>query len=138
MFKIIIASHGPLAKGMRDSLYFFYPDQLDIAIASIDEDGLSKFQKRMDTVFEEIGENDFLFFTDLLYGTPFNEAGKRAGKLNQFFAIVAGVNMPILIEAANLQRQGETLDSVLPQLLALGQVTSFREKMVEASQTEDE
>ncbi|WP_207941284.1 hypothetical protein DOK78_001215 [Enterococcus sp. DIV2402] len=138
MYKIIIASHGPLADGMKESLKFFFSTKLEVTTVSIDNDGLVSFQEKMDRVFDEVATSEVLIFTDLLYGTPFNEAGKRAANLSQYFDIISSVNMPILVEAVNLQRQNIALEDAVPQLLEVGQVQSFRNKMQESSVTDDE
>lgn len=137
-FEIAIFSHGPLAEGMKESLRFFYPDNLKITTIAIDEEGLTAFQKKMDVYFEKIKNQDVLIFTDLLYGTPFNEAGSRVGELNSSFEIIAGVNMPMLVEAVNYQRQEKALDDILPELMELGKAYSYREKALEVSDTDDE
>lgn len=138
MYKIIIASHGPLADAMKESLKFFFSEEVDVATVSIDEQGLVTFQEKMNQVFLEIGSRELIVFTDLLYGTPFNEAAKRVGSLSQNFDIIAGVNMPMLVEAVNLQRQGVSLEKAMPQLLEVAKVHSFQQKITEASATDDE
>lgn len=138
MYKIIIASHGPLADAMKESLKFFFSEKLDVMTVTIDDRGLVAFQEKMDQAFQEISDHELIVFTDLLYGTPFNEAAKRVGNLSQYFDILAGVNMPMLVEAVNLQRQGITLTKAMPQLLEIATVHSFRQKMMESSATDDE
>lgn len=138
MFQIVIASHGPLAEAMKSSLQTFYPDLSDVYTVSIDEEGLAKFQKKMDKIFEEMQDEEVLVFTDLLYGTPFNEAGKRVGELKNYFDIISGVNMPVLIEAVNLQKQGEKLEKILPALINVGAVQSYKEKIKTIQQSDDD
>lgn len=138
MFQIVIASHGPLAEAMKNSLQTFYPELSDIYTASIDEEGLSKFQEKMDDIFSKIEEKDVVIFTDLLYGTPFNEAGKRVGRLKKDFDIISGVNMPMLVETVNLQKQGKTLEKALPFLMNAGMIQSYKEKLRTTQQSDDD
>lgn len=138
MYKIVVASHGPLAGAMKESLKFFFSNDIDVTTISIDERGLVAFQAEMDHVFQQIGTHDVLIFTDLLYGTPFNEAAKRAATLEQAFEIIAGVSMPLLVEAVNYQRQIKKLTEITPYLLEIGKPSSFKEKMMENVNTENE
>ncbi|PAB01616.1 PTS sugar transporter subunit IIA [Enterococcus canintestini] len=137
MYKIIVTSHGPLAEAMKESLKFFFSD-VDVMTVSIDERGLVAFQAEMDRVFQQIGKEDVLIFTDLLYGTPFNESAKRVADLDQFFEIIAGVSMPLLVEAVNYQRQQKNLAEITSNLLEIGKPSSFKEKIMENVNTEDE
>lgn len=138
MYKIVIASHGELGNGMKDSLGYFYNDLSEVSVVTLDKDGLSLFQKNLDNVFAQIGEHDVLFFTDLLYGTPFNEISKRAMLLSNTFEIIAGVNMPILLEAVNYQQQGDELSKVLPSLIDFGKVDLFSERLSQMNDSDDE
>ncbi|GEQ49031.1 PTS sugar transporter subunit IIA [Tetragenococcus koreensis] len=138
MFQIVIASHGPLAEAMKNSLQIFYPELSEVYTANIDEDGLSKFQEKMDDVFAKVKNKDVLIFTDLLYGSPFNEAGKRVSTLEKDFDIISGVNMPILVEAVNLQKQNKELRKILPALIDAGAVQSYKEKLKTTQQSDDD
>uniref|UniRef100_UPI00403F2639 PTS sugar transporter subunit IIA n=1 Tax=Candidatus Enterococcus willemsii TaxID=1857215 RepID=UPI00403F2639 len=138
MFEIVIASHGPLAGAMQESLTFFFSEVENIHVAAIDRDGLEKFQKQMDTIFQSIGDREVLVFTDLLFGTPFNEAGKRVGKLKQNFELLAGVNMPILVEAVNLQKQEKKLADIIDSLKQSGSIQSYKDRLSEMYHSNDD
>lgn len=129
MFEIVIISHGPLADAMKESLMYFFSEVQSIFTVAIDRDGLEKFQKNMDETFAQIDNKDVLIFTDLLYGTPFNEAGKRVNRLTKDFEILSGVNMPILLEAVNMQKQGKNLKETLSSLEKIGIVQSFKSRL---------
>jgi len=138
MFQIVIASHGPLAEAMKSSLQTFYPELPNVHTVSIDEDGLAKFQEKLDEIFDKIKDEDVLIFTDLLNGTPFNEAGKLVNTLKNDFDIISGVNMPILVEAVNMQKQNRVLKEILPILIEVGTVQSYKKKLKTVQQSDED
>lgn len=127
MYEIIIASHGPLASAMKESLSFFFPEN-DLYTVEIDQAGIEKFQDKMQTTLQQLQDQPVLIFTDLLYGTPFNVAAKCAGEYAQEFEIIAGVNLPCLVEAVNLKKQQQSLKQAVPQLLTAGTLTTFTQQ----------
>ncbi|MGM0238076.1 PTS sugar transporter subunit IIA [Enterococcus sp. AZ103] len=138
MYKIVIASHGEFGNGIKNSLSYFYNDLSNVIVVTLDKNGLIPFQKKLDELFQKLGQQDVLFFSDLLYGTPFNELSKRAILLSSNFDIITGVNMPIMIEAVNYQEQGASLTDVLPKLVTLGKVDLFSQKIKESNINDDD
>ena len=45
MYKIIVASHGPMAEGMKKSLEFVMGPAENVTALCLDEEGISKFSK---------------------------------------------------------------------------------------------
>ena len=43
MYKIIVASHGPMAQGMKASLEFVMGPAENVSALCLDEEGISKF-----------------------------------------------------------------------------------------------
>ena len=43
MYKIIVASHGPMAEGMKKSLEFVMGPAENVTALCLDEEGISKF-----------------------------------------------------------------------------------------------
>ncbi|WEV50884.1 PTS fructose transporter subunit IIA [Lactobacillus sp. ESL0731] len=138
MFKIVIASHGPFAAAMRESLKLFFPEENDIITVSIGEDGLASFQKRMDQAVNSVKGENVLFLADLPYGTPFNEIVKRMSLVGKDSEILAGVNMPTLIEAVNLKNQGFSVEKAVPKLFESSKLQSYTEKLNSLGNADDE
>ncbi|MGG5315093.1 PTS sugar transporter subunit IIA [Enterococcus sp. AZ072] len=137
MYEIIIASHGPLASAMKESLSFFFPEN-DLYTVEIDQSGIEKFQDQMQATVEQLQGQSLLIFTDLLYGTPFNVAAKCAGEYAKEFEIIAGVNLPCLVEAVNLRKQQQSLKQVVPQLLTAGALSTFTQQAQLRTNDDDE
>lgn len=138
MYEIILLSHGPLASAMRESLAYFFPESKQLRAVEIDQDGIEKFRSQLAEVINEIGNQELLIFTDLLYGTPFNEAAKLVATNTQPFEILAGVNLPMLIEAINFQQQKKSLKEILPDVIKAGEIKSFSEQIKTVQNAEDE
>ena len=46
MYKIIVASHGPMAQGMKESLEFVMGPAENVSALCLDGEGISKFTER--------------------------------------------------------------------------------------------
>ncbi|BDR60967.1 PTS sugar transporter subunit IIA [Lactobacillus xylocopicola] len=138
MFKIVIASHGSVAEAMKKSVKLFFPDEEDIITAKIDEEGLVPFQNKLDQIVQIIENQSVLFLVDVPYGTPFNEIVKRMVAVKKDSDILAGVNMPTLIEAINLRNQNISLMEAIPKLIEVSQLQSYSEKLKAINKSEDD
>lgn len=138
MFKIVIASHGPFADAMKKSVNLFFPEEKEIITINIGEDGLVPFQKRLDKILKNINGQSVLFLVDLPYGTPFNEIAKRMTLVKKDSDILAGVNMPTLIEAINLRNQRLSIKEILPQLFEVSRLQSYSERVSSLGNVDNE
>ena len=69
MRKILLASHGKLAKGMADSLHFFIGDEpeLEYLCAYVDD---TPIEQQIKSYFDGISpEDEVIIFTDLIGGS---------------------------------------------------------------------
>lgn len=138
MFKIIIASHGCLAEAMKKSVKLFFPQENDLATASIDEDGLIPFQVQLDKIIASMKGQNILFLVDLPYGTPFNEIVKRMSLVGKNSDILAGMSMATLIEAINLRNQNMEIKEAIPKLVEASQLQSYSERLETLGNEDDE
>ena len=137
MYQIIIASHGPVANAMKESLQFFFKDLKNVHTVTLDRDGIGKFSCKISEVLETCKNDELLVFVDLFYGTPFNEFARQCTELEANFEIISGVNMPSLIEAVNYQEQGKNLREVIDSIMRAGKINSFS-NTIERSQVKDD
>ena len=93
MVSIVLASHGDLAAGIKQTGSMVFGDQPSVAVVSLEPSmGPDDFRAN----FED--QEQVLFLVDLWGGTPFNQiSGLIEG--HDSWAIVTGVNLPMLIEA---------------------------------------
>ena len=111
MYKIIIATHGPLADAFKETLKMFTSDISDIYSVGLTELGVEDFKERLNAVVKECYEEDkeILVLADLFGGTPFNTAMVEVKGKYENVEVISGINLPLLIESA-LLRNGELKD----------------------------
>ena len=106
MFKIIVFTHGPLAAALKEaaSMLVGSLDQMGCfsVMPGCDLSALSESVKDSITRSNAAGQG-VLVFSDLFFGTPFNILVDLSQKVE--FYHITGVNLPLLIEAANYSRQ---------------------------------
>ncbi|VAX20198.1 PTS system, mannose-specific IIA component [hydrothermal vent metagenome] len=98
----LLIAHGALAQEMLNTLEFIAGKQTRFKAVALDH-GLDVDRAR-EVVKESIGElmsdSGVLVFTDLFGGSPSNIALSMLDEIN--IEIVAGVNLPMLIHAVNI------------------------------------
>ncbi|MCQ2491526.1 MAG: PTS sugar transporter subunit IIB [Lachnospiraceae bacterium] len=101
MVGIILASHGGFAPGILQSVSMVFGEQENMkAVALMPEDGPDDIRKRMEEAAASFPDPDnVVVFVDLWGGTPFNQANKLIAGKEDKWAIVAGMNLPMLISA---------------------------------------
>lgn len=100
MIGIILATHGEFAEGILQSGSMIFGDQDDVkAVTLHPSDSPDDLRSQMESSIATFTDQDeVLFLVDLWGGTPFNQANNLC-KLHEKWAIVAGLNLPMLIEA---------------------------------------
>lgn len=101
MVGIILASHGGFAEGIHQSaeMIFGPQDEFESCILKPDEgpDDIKRKLKEAVASFDDQAE--VLFLVDLFGGTPFNQAASLVADHKDKWAIVSGMNLPMVIEA---------------------------------------
>ena len=129
MYKIIIATHGNLAQSINDTLSLFVGEDKEVYSICLDDKGISEFEKKADNVIEEIGADEVLIFTDLFYGSPFNVFSSKIEKFTNSYEIIAGVNMPGILEAV-LKQKDMTLKEALPSIIEANKPVIFVKNLI--------
>ncbi|MBM7544193.1 mannose/fructose/sorbose PTS transporter subunit IIA [Periweissella beninensis] len=101
MVGIIIASHGEFADGIKQSGSMIFGEQENVqAVTLMPSEGPDDVkQKMLAAVASFDNQDEVLFLVDLWGGTPFNQANGLFEQHQDKWAIVAGLNLPMLIEA---------------------------------------
>lgn len=107
MIGILVLTHGKLAEGLSDALRMIVGEvQLFDAHGLIPGEDLDAYAQIVREKVEDlVTENGVLVLTDIVGGTPFNQATKLLGDYK--ISIVTGVNLGMLL-SAHLNRQGLT------------------------------
>ena len=101
MVGIIIASHGEFASGILQSGEMIFGAQENVkAVTLMPSEGPDDVKAKMKEAIASFDNQDeVLFLVDLWGGTPFNQANSLFEDHKDKWAIVAGMNLPMLIEA---------------------------------------
>ncbi len=101
MVGIILASHGDFATGIKQSGSMIFGEQKDVEAVTLQpsegpDDLKAKIENAIAT-FEN--QDEVLILVDLWGGTPFNQSNGLISGHEDHWAIVTGLNLPMLIEA---------------------------------------
>ncbi|MER2173822.1 MAG: mannose/fructose/sorbose PTS transporter subunit IIA [Carnobacterium sp.] len=101
MVGIILASHGEFAEGILQSGAMIFGEQENVkAITLMPSEGPEDVKTKMKTAIASFDDQDeVLFLVDLWGGTPFNQANTLFEEHKEKWAIVSGLNLPMVIEA---------------------------------------
>ncbi|KRM85021.1 PTS sugar transporter subunit IIB [Liquorilactobacillus vini] len=101
MVGIILASHGGFADGIYQSGSMIFGEQKDVAAVTLmPNEGPNDVRAKMEKAIASFEDQDqVLFLIDLWGGTPFNQANNLLEAHKDKWAIVAGMNLPMVIEA---------------------------------------
>ena len=100
MVGIVLASHGELAAGVRQTSSMVFGAQENVAVVSLEPSmGPDDFRANLEKAVATLEDQEqVLFLVDLWGGTPFNQTTAFA-KGHDTWAIVTGLSLPMVIEA---------------------------------------
>ena len=100
MVGIIIASHGEFAAGIKQSGSMIFGEQEKVeSVVFMPSEGPEDLQRKLQEAIAKVDTEEILFLVDLWGGSPFNQANKLFEEAPEKRAIVAGLSLPMLIEA---------------------------------------
>ena len=99
MVGIILASHGQFAEGIFQSGSMIFGDQANVkACTLMPSEGPDDIRRKMEEAIAGFeNQDEVLFLVDLWGGTPFNQASALLNGHEDKWAIVTGLNLPMLI-----------------------------------------
>lgn len=111
MVGIILASHGGFATGILQSATMVFGEQPNVAAVTLmPSEGPNDIKKKMEDAIASFDDPDqVLFLVDLLGGTPYNQANGLIDGHEDKWAIVAGLNLPMLITAYSERMMNEAV-----------------------------
>lgn len=118
MYEIIVATHGKLSEGFRDTIDMIMGERKGLYFIEFSQnDEIENLREKFINIKNSIkDENEILILTDLFGGTPCNIAIKIALESKLRIKILSGVNLPMLIEA--VLNQDSILDGVIESILS--------------------
>lgn len=101
MVGIILASHGKFAEGILQSGSMIFGEQENVqAVTLMPSEGPDDLKEKLTQAVATFdSDEEVLFLVDLWGGTPFNQANSLFEGHKDKWAIVSGLNLPMLIES---------------------------------------
>lgn len=120
MVGIILASHGGFAEGIYQSGSMIFGDQENVAAVTLmPNEGPDDVRAKMEKAIASFDNQDqVLFLIDLWGGTPFNQANNLLEAHKDKWAIVAGMNLPMVIEAYASRLSMESAHEIAAHIIA--------------------
>lgn len=105
---LVLASHGPLAQGLREAAEMIAGPQDAVAVVALSPaENLDEYQEKLRAAVEQVDRgNGALILVDLFGGSPGNTAAYLLGPNVE---AVTGVNLAMLLEVLG-QRGSQALD----------------------------
>ena len=119
MVGIILASHGDFANGILQSAQMIFGEQENVkAVTLMPSEGPDDLKEKLKEAIASFDNQDeVLFLVDLWGGTPFNQASGLFEEHKEKWAIVAGLNLPMLIEAFASRMTMESAHEIATHIL---------------------
>ncbi|MFS0749847.1 mannose/fructose/sorbose PTS transporter subunit IIA [Oceanobacillus sp. 1P07AA] len=119
MVGIIIATHGEFAEGILQSGEMIFGKQENVkAVTLMPSEGPDDVRAKMEKAIASFDNQDeVLFLVDLWGGTPFNQASGLMEAHQDKWAIVAGLNLAMLIEAFATRFSKESAQEIAVHIL---------------------
>lgn len=113
MYNLMIVTHGPLASALKETLKMFTSDVEDVYAVGLTETGVEEFKEKVNEALKECYKegNELLVLVDLFGGTPFNVSMLDIKSKYKNVEIIAGANLPLVIEAS-LSRSSNLSDVI--------------------------
>lgn len=120
MVGIIIATHGEFASGILQSAQMIFGEQEDVkACTLMPSEGPDDLRKKIVEAIETFSDKEnVLFLTDLWSGTPFNQINLLMEGKQDKWAMLTGLNLPMLIEAFGARLSEDTAHDVAKEIIS--------------------
>lgn len=113
--KLVLASHGKLASGIFSSLQLICGATEKITILDCYLTETFDLNEAVSEIIKENEHNELIIVTDLFGGSVNNEFLRYIDRSNYY--LVAGMNLPFLIELVTGFRQAESLPDFIQRAL---------------------
>ena len=140
MIGLLVTGHANFGSGITSSVNLIAGEQeaykyVDFLPTYSTEDLTGEITKALDELKDCEG---VIIFTDLMGGTPFNVAA-QLGHDKENIRIVAGTNLPMLVEIVMSRKFMDDLDGLVESVLETGkeQVTKYEFKQVVQDTSDD-
>ncbi|WP_028041968.1 mannose/fructose/sorbose PTS transporter subunit IIA [Candidatus Stoquefichus massiliensis] len=114
MVGMILASHGEFAEGILQSGTMIFGEQPNVKAVTLQpSEGPDDLKAKIEAAIATFDHQDeILFLVDLWGGTPFNQCNGLINGHEEKWAIVTGLNLPMLIEAYAARMSQQTAHEI--------------------------
>ncbi|MFP4159015.1 MAG: PTS sugar transporter subunit IIA [Desulfobacterales bacterium] len=121
MVGIVIVTHGQLGEALIETATMIFDERpKEVVSVSIDLSvDVNKLTSRIKKAISSVNNNDgIIILTDMFGGTPSNLSYSflEEGRIE----VISGVNLPVLIKAANLRNRGKELPEMVKTIEEYG------------------
>lgn len=122
MVGIILASHGQFAAGIKQSGQMIFGEQDKVeAVTFMPDEGPDDLKAHLEAAIAKFDPDDeVLFLVDLWGGSPFNQSNNIFEAHKDKWAIVTGLNLPMLIEAYGARLSSNSAQELAAHLVEAG------------------
>lgn len=121
MVGIIIASHGDFANGLLQTSSMIFGEQENVkSVILLPSEGPDDIRRKIEEAVASFeNQEEVLFLVDLWGGTPFNQVDSLFDEHKDTWAILTGMNLPMLIEAFGARFSMESAQEIAASILAV-------------------
>lgn len=122
MVGIILASHGNFAAGIMQSGQMIFGEQEKVEVVTfMPNEGPDDLKAHLEAAAAKFDpEDEVLFLVDLWGGSPFNQSSALFEAHKDKWAIVTGLNLPMLIEAYSSRLSMDSAQAIAAHLVEAG------------------
>jgi len=112
---MLVTSHGDLCTGMVNSLEMIAGGNDALHCLKLDDNGIGNYSKRLHSELDEMTEkyDGVIIFSDIKGGTPYNECFRYILEKKANIRLIAGMNLPMIIEASLALSNTDDLESLV-------------------------
>ena len=140
MIGLLVTGHANFGTGITSSVNLIAGEQEAYqAVDFLPEYSTEDLTREITKVLDELNDCEgVIIFTDLMGGTPFNVSA-QIGHGKENIRIVAGTNLPMLVEIVMSRKFMDNLDELVDSVLETGkeQVTKYEFKQVVQEASDD-
>ncbi len=100
MNQIILASHGGLAEGARDTLSMVLGDVSNVHVVTLARDDKEPVSKEVERLVESFDENDAVYVCTDMLGSSVNNSVVELMNNGAKITVISGMNMPLVLSLA--------------------------------------
>ena len=122
MVGFVLTGHGDFATGVASALEMIAGPQEHFEVVPFHEGEEGEFPGKLTEALERASADGdgALAFCDLLGGTPFNQTMILSADMGKEVKVVAGANLPMLLEVVAERSDASTFDELLATALEAG------------------